>query len=198
MTYIIGIDEVGTGAWAGPIIIGGVRAPEDWTIPGLKDSKKLTRSQRTDLTQQLYKLRDQGIIDLAISMSDNEEIDNLGLGVVAKMCYVTAITSLYKDKDQVILDGNLNPKHLLKYDLNINMNDMKSVIKADNKYPAVMAASIMAKYWRDDLMINLFHKLEPHYGWDKSVGYIVANHKEAVRKYGLSSIHRKSYNVKLN
>jgi ribonuclease HII len=197
MTHIIGVDEVGTGAWSGPAVIGAVRAPENWTIPGLKDSKKLTREQRSELTQQLYKLRDQGTIDLSISMSSNEEIDKLSLGVAVNMCYVTAITSLYKDEDRIILDGNLNPKHLLKYDLKINMNNMKSIVKADNKYPTVMAASIMAKYWRDDIMINLFHKLEPHYGWDKNVGYIVPEHKQAVKKYGLSSMHRKSYNVKL-
>ena len=197
MIYIIGVDEVGTGAWAGPIIIGGVRAPEDWTMPGLKDSKKLSREQRADLTQQLHKARSKGIIDFTISMSDNEEIDKLGLGAVTKMCYVTAITHLYNEKDNIILDGNLNPKHLLKYGLNINMDNMQSVVKADDKYPTVMAASIIAKHWRDDLMITLGHGFNPEYGWDKNVGYIVPEHKEAVRKYGLSSMHRKSYNVKL-
>jgi ribonuclease HII len=197
MTFIIGVDECGTGAWAGPIMIGGVRAPTDWTMPGLKDSKKLSREQRANLTQELHKVRDQGIIDFTTSMSPNDEIDTLGLGVVAKMCYVTAISRLYVDTDQVILDGNLNPKHLLKYGLTINMNNMKSVIKADNQYPAVMAASIIAKYYRDELMITLGHGFHPQYGWDKNVGYIVPEHKEAVRKYGLSSMHRKSYNVKL-
>jgi ribonuclease HII len=197
MTHIIGIDEVGTGAWAGPIFIGGVRAPINWIMPGLKDSKKLTRETRAELTQQLHQQRDQGIIDFTTSMSPNDEIDELGLGVVAKMCYTTAISRLYKDTDQVILDGNLNPKHLLKYGLNINMENMKSVIKADDKYPVVMAASIIAKYYRDELMITVGHGFNPEYGWDKNVGYIVPDHKDAVRKYGLSSMHRKSYNVKL-
>lgn len=197
MTHIIGIDEVGTGAWAGPIVIGGVRAPQNWTMLGLKDSKKLTREQRSDLTQQLHKTRDQGIIDFTTSMSPNDEIDKLSLGVVTKMCYATAISRLYQDTDEVILDGNLNPKHLLKYGLNVNMANMKSVIKADNKYPTVMAASIIAKYYRDELMITLGHGFHPQYGWDKNVGYIVPDHKEAVRKYGLSTLHRKSYNVKL-
>lgn len=197
MTHIIGIDEVGTGAWAGPIIIGGVRAPINWTMPGLKDSKKLTRETRAELTQQLHQQRDQDIIDFTTSMSPNDEIDELGLGVAAKMCYTTAISRLYKDTDQVILDGNLNPKHLLKYGLNINMENMKSVVKADDKYPVVMAASIIAKYYRDELMITLGHGFNPEYGWDKNVGYIVPDHKDAVRKYGLSSMHRKSYNVKL-
>lgn len=197
MTHIIGIDEVGTGAWAGPIIIGGVRAPINWTMSGLKDSKKLTRETRAELTQQLHQQREQGIIDFTTSMSPNDEIDELGLGVAAKMCYTTAISRLYKDTDQVILDGNLNPKHLLKYGLNINMENMKSVVKADDKYPVVMAASIIAKYYRDELMITLGHGFNPEYGWDKNVGYIVPDHKDAVRKYGLSSMHRKSYNVKL-
>lgn len=194
--YIIGVDECGTGAWAGPIIIGGVRAPINWTMPGLKDSKKLTRETRAELTQQLHQQRDQGIIDFTTSMSPNDEIDELGLGVVAKMCYTTAISRLYKDTDQVILDGNLNPKHLLKYGLNINMENMKSVVKADDKYSVVMAASIIAKYWRDDVMINLHHQLEPQYGWDQSVGYITKQHINNVKKYGLSTLHRTSYKVK--
>lgn len=141
--YIIGADEVGTGSWAGPIIIGAIRAPTTWRIPGLKDSKKLTATQRSDLTQQLLALANQGVIQCRLEISNNDEIDKFGLGACHKQCYAKAINYLYQESDKVIIDGNLNPSHFVRHGLQIDTQHVRSVIKADNTYPTVMAASIL-------------------------------------------------------
>lgn len=196
MKYIIGVDEVGYGSWAGPIYVGAVRAPEEWVLKGLQDSKKLSRERRAELTDQLYKISNDGIIDIKLSFHNNEKIDELGLGVCHKQCFTEAINELFHTGDTVILDGNLNPTHLFKYGLKMDIGAITSIVKADNLVPTVMAASIIAKHTRDMHMISLHNKY-PEYEWDKNVGYIVPNHLEAVRKYRLSPLHRKSYNVKL-
>jgi len=195
MQYIIGIDEVGYGSWAGPILIGAVRAPINWTMSDLKDSKKLTFKQREIVNSQLHKLVEQKIITFDIAMASNKEIDTLGLGACHKKCFVQVINNLYSNDEEIILDGNINPQYLIKYGLNPHIK-IRSEIKADNKFPTVMAASIIAKQFRDKLMMNELHNLYPEYNWNENVGYIVKDHKEAVKKYGLSEFHRKSYNVK--
>lgn len=199
MTHIIGLDEVGYGSWAGPVVVGAVRAPANWTMPGLKDSKKLSRDQREVLSGRLKQLAELSIIDYTIESESNINIDELGLAACHKMCYSKAMNTLYKPLDNIIIDGNLNPKLFVNHGLDIdliNINSIKSVIKADDQFPTVMAASILAKHYRDTLMIKA-HDLYPHYEWSKNVGYIVANHRAAAKTYGLSPLHRKSYNVKL-
>jgi ribonuclease HII len=196
MNYIIGLDEVGYGAWAGPLVVGAVRAPTDWVMEGLKDSKKLSKDERTQLWWQLL---DGAIKTETISFSleyhNNDKIDSLGLATCHKQCYVGALKQVYKEGDEVIFDGNLNPKLFIKHGLDIDLSRVKSVIKADDKFPTVMAASVIAKYYRDMIM-TACHDSYPQYGWGTNVGYIVPEHREAVKKHGLSVLHRKSYKVK--
>lgn len=196
MNHIIGLDEVGYGSWAGPIAIGAVRAPADWTMPGLNDSKKLDRELRAKLSQELLELERAGTIQTLVVLASNEQIDKLGLGVCHKTCFVEAINKLYTGDEEIILDGNLNPKHFVKYGIEESRN-MRSEIEADGKFPTVMAASIIAKHFRDELMAKNYHPYNPEYGWDANAGYIVPFHREAVKRIGLSSLHRKSYKVKL-
>lgn len=196
MKYIIGSDEVGYGSWAGPLVIGAVRAPENWGLEGLTDSKKLTKAEREPLSKALLALAKEGTISFALEFANNDEIDAFGLGVCHKRCYAKAIKKLYKDGDQVVIDGNLKPNLFVRHGLDIDLTNVRSEIEADNKFQCVSAASVIAKCYRDMIMKEC-HNSFPYYQWDSNVGYIVPEHREGVRKYGLSVLHRKSYKVKL-
>lgn len=194
--HIIGADEVGYGAWAGPLVIGAIRAYSTWNLESLRDSKKLNREQRAAIAKHLLKIAKDGEIEFSLQISNNDDIDKHRLGVCHKRCYAKAINELYKESDSVVIDGNINPIHYAKYGLKVDLQYVKSEIKADSLYPVVMAASILAKHYRDTLMIEC-HNSYPNYAWNENVGYIVPEHRQAVSKYGFSSLHRKSYNVKL-
>lgn len=194
--YIIGVDEVGYGGCAGPIVVGAVRATNDWCLPKLKDSKKLSKKQREAISANIYELLKQNQIEIILESASNIEIDKFGLAVCHKQCIVRAINKLYQPNDQVIIDGNLNPNLFIKHGLITDISCVKTIIKADNTIPVVSAASIIAKVYRDNLMQE-YHQQFPYYGWDKNSGYLVKQHKEGIKQYGFSELHRKSYNIKL-
>lgn len=189
--YIIGADECGYGSWAGPLVVCGLRAPKDWSIQGLNDSKKLTDGQRRTKNDELLKLVNDGTIRYSIASRDSTQIDALGLGMCLKQCYFDVVNALYDADSYAIIDGNANfHKYLSQF-------DYITMIKADTKVPAVMAASIMGKVYRDNLMIELAKdERYSKYGLDRHKGYIIKTHIEAVNQYGLTDIHRKSYKVK--
>ena len=195
MKYIIGSDEVGYGSWAGPLVIGAVRASDNWSMEGLRDSKELSPEEREELSSKLLTLAKEGVISFALEFANNDEIDERGLGVCHKRCYARAIKKLYRDGDQVIIDGSLKPDLFVRHGLDIDLKNVKSEIKADDKFQAVSAAAVIAKRYRDMIMREC-HNSFPYYEWNKNVGYIVPEHKDGVRKYGLSVLHRKSYKVK--
>lgn len=189
MNYIVGIDEVGMGPYAGEMTICGVRVPVDWSIPGLNDSKKLSPVKRKEINSNLKD------VEFKLVSFSNDQIDQEGLGVCHKRGVVEIANSLAQGNEEVVMDGNLNVKHFFKYGLREGCN-MRTEIKADGKYPAVMAASIIAKEYRDALMIGLAAEF-PGYDWENNVGYITKAHLDGVRKLGLTKYHRKSYKVKL-
>jgi ribonuclease HII len=189
--YIIGADEVGTGAYAGPGVFCGVRAPIDWFIPGLNDSKKLNSARREELSAALLGLNN---ITYVLVCKSNVEIDTHGLGACIKQAYQEIADRLLPPKNDLtndttmVIDGTVR---LPKADSRVTC-----LVKADQKLPSVMAASILAKVYRD----NLMHKLSeqyPVYDWTNNVGYGVTKHKEAIKKFGLCDLHRKSYKIKL-
>lgn len=195
MNYTIGIDECGYGSLAGPLVVCAVRAPTDWSMDGLRDSKKLTKEKRTFLRDEILKSVDE-VISYSISISTNDEIDNLGLAAAHKKCIADVVKGLYVKNDEIILDGNLSPRHFTKYGIDESYN-FRSEIKGDNRFPTVMAASIIGKVYRDNLMATFYHLFHPEYGWDTNFGYSSPSHKEAIRNFGFSPVHRKSYNIKL-
>lgn len=182
---IIGADEVGTGALAGPFCVCAVRAPEDWSLDGLNDSKKLSAKKRGEILLLLMK---EASIQYLIIEKSNELIDQKGLGVCLKEAYIEVITGLLGPDDHAIIDGMVK----LPFDQRV-----QSLIKADQKIPAVMAASIIAKEYRDDLMHKL-HWKHTEYDWLNNVGYGTASHKYAIKKFGMTDLHRKSYKLKLS
>lgn len=175
---IVGIDEVGRGCWAGPVVAGAVvlAAP----IPGLKDSKKLTRLQR----QKLAAVVKAQARAYGLGWVEPKEVDRLGLTEAVRLAMRRALAGIGVAHDEVIIDGNLNylpdnPKS-------------QAVIKADDTVPAVSAASILAKVTRDEYMLKLSVRY-PEYGFDRHAGYGTKLHFEMLQRHGVSDQHRLTY-----
>lgn len=181
---ILGVDEVGYGCIAGPLVVVGVRAPKNWALAGLNDSKKMSEKQ---LNEMRAKLDVNSEIVWHKAERSNLEIDRDGVAVALKSCYVECFHKLYQEDTLIISDGNL------KFDgLGVDAYDKFSVVKADATYPAVMAASILAKTTRDRFMYKL-DPLYPMYNWKDNVGYPSKQHKAALAEHGVSAFHRMSY-----
>lgn len=187
----VGADEVGYGCLAGPVVVCGVMAPSDWSLAGLNDSKKLSEKKRLLMRDKLNKLIEDEEIWFHIAERSSTLIDKVGIAVSLKDSYIECIIYLDKYKDcEIITDG------ILKFDnLGVDDYNIKSVIKADTTIPTVMAASILAKTYRDEMMKKL-HDSHPMYNWKKNVGYGSTEHIAAIKEYGLSPLHRRSYKVK--
>ena len=172
---ICGIDEAGRGPMAGPLVMAGVVLKEN--IEGLNDSKKLTPKKREALFDEIIDKSIYKIVEV-----DNKTIDEKGLSFAIKFCLNEIISSL--PAERYIFDGNS------KFGF-----DIETMIKGDSKVAEISAASILAKVTRDRYMIDI-SKNYPEYGFEKHKGYITKAHIEAVKKYGYSDIHRKSYKIK--
>jgi len=184
--WVIGVDEVGLGCIAGPLVVCSVCVPPYWDHPGLKDSKKLSAKARERLSRELIVERR---VVYCVRYTASFTIDRMGVARALSTTTTSAaegvtVMGLNLDKYLVILDG----VHLLEN------SDLKSMClpKADSKIPAVMAASIIAKVHRDATMLEL-HKMFPQYGWDKSKGYPTPAHLDALKEHGISEQHRRSY-----
>lgn len=183
---IIGADEVGYGSWAGPLCVAAVRAPEDWHLAGLNDSKKLSRKNRELLSQQLWALHHSGDILISVTTACNQQIDREGVAVVQKKLFLEVINHCACESATAIVDGKLVlNKALLKV-------PYRSMIKADSSVSTVMAASIIAKVYRDALMYEQ-DSIYPGYDFINNVGYGTKKHQTGLKQLGPSKIHRMSY-----
>ena len=184
---ILGIDEVGRGPLAGPLVIGAVILPSDerpW-FHELKDSKKLTTKKRETLNELILAESTTGLGWVAA-----EELDKLGITESLRLATrraVKQIQSLHTPFSQIIIDGNIN--FLKSTPLEKHTS---TCIKGDSKIREISAASIIAKVARDHYMIELATKY-PDYNFDKHVGYGTKVHIEAIHKLGLTPEHRKSF-----
>lgn len=177
---MIGIDEVGRGCWAGPLLVVAARQTSD--LPqGLDDSKKLSKKRREGL-----------FFDIGLSCNIGEgwvepsEIDESGLTGAMKLGVSRALSAINaQDNEEIIMDGNINYCEL-------NYTDVKCVIGGDAEYPIVSAASIYAKVLRDKKMAE-YARQYPGYSFEDHVGYGTKTHSEALKLRGITDLHRKSY-----
>lgn len=177
---IIGIDEVGRGCWAGPLVAAAVGLDDACVIPGLDDSKKLTAKKRLLLTREIQKQTNQ----IGIGWVWPREINEIGLTESVRLAMQRAVDSLSYAESEIIIDGNIN------YLAHIPRT--KAIIKADGTIPTVSAASIVAKVARDTYMQQIAEKY-PEFGFEKHVGYGTKAHIEALAAHGVTAIHRRTY-----
>lgn len=178
---IAGVDEVGRGPLVGAVITAAVILPDDVTIQGLTDSKKLSEKRR----EFLYEVIQHEALYWAIGRADVEEIDRLNILHATMLAMQRAVEGLPVKPDHVLVDGNRCP------DLG-HICTVAAVIKGDEKVPAISAASILAKVTRDREMIAL-HERFPEYGFAKHKGYPTPDHLVALKKHGVLAEHRKTF-----
>ncbi len=173
---IVGIDEAGRGPLAGPVVSAAVIFPPDIEPFIFKDSKKLSENQRKELLKEIK----EKSLAIGIGVVCSDEIDRINIYNATKLAMERALRDLKTDYDFIITD-------YVKFDPYPHI----SVKKADEKSLSVAAASIVAKVYRDEIM-KQFSLVYPH-SFDKHKGYPTKLHKEEIKKYGLTSIHRRSF-----
>lgn len=181
---IVGIDEVGRGAWAGPLVFAGVILPDYFSsIHLLDDSKKLSHTKRLTLSEEIMSRS-----KYFIAVISNDEVDQIGLtNSSTKACLLVLETLKVDLSCQIILDGNVNYLKNTIYE-----GIVTNIIKADSTEPNVMAASIIAKVYRDNIMTE--HSKEyTGYDFENNYGYGTKEHIRGLKNLGPCSIHRKSY-----
>ena len=173
---IAGVDEVGRGCLAGPVIAASVILKRP--IKGLMDSKKLSSKKREELSQLIIK---NSIF--AIGAADSQEIDQINILQASLLAMQRSLEKLDMQPKKVLVDGN----HIFETSIEI-----EAIVGGDNLIPSISAASIVAKVFRDRLMMA-YSKEFPNYGFDKHKGYPTKLHKEMLKKYGLTRIHRRTF-----
>jgi ribonuclease HII len=177
---IAGVDEVGRGPLAGPVVAACVIFPEDINIPGIDDSKKLTSEKR----EELYWKIKENALDFGVGIIQEREIDKLNILRASLKAMQKAISSMKNTPHFLLIDGNQKIPHLDIPQL--------TVIKGDTLSLSCGAASIIAKVERDRLMKKL-HKKYPQFSFDQNKGYASKEHLEALRIYGPCKVHRRSF-----
>ncbi|WP_417452830.1 ribonuclease HII [Kiloniella sp.] len=184
---IVGVDEVGRGPWAGPVVAGAAwldrQKVSDDLISKLDDSKKLSVKKREDINDQLYDLHQQGIINLALGEATCEEIDKLNILQASMLAMQRAVANLTITPQAILVDGNKIPELPCP---------AKAVIKGDSISLSIAAASIIAKVNRDHQMFELSIQY-PGYGWEKNQGYGTAQHRAALLDLGVTPAHRRTF-----
>lgn len=179
---ILGIDEVGRGPWAGPLVVGAV-VLGDASIPGLTDSKKLTAKKREALNAEII----EKASGWGLGWVHANELDTIGLAEALKLATIRAVEAIKVPYHEIILDGTINflkDTHKGRY--------VTTMAKADLLVPAVSAASIIAKVARDSFMAEQ-DALYKGYGFGSHVGYGTAAHRLALQNFGVTPLHRKSF-----
>jgi ribonuclease HII len=177
--HIAGVDEVGRGCLAGPVMAGAVILDPERHIPGLADSKALTAAER----DRLYEIIVARAIAWAVATIEPAEIDTINIHQATLKAMQVAVHALLPLPDAVVVDAFRIPNLLMA---------QKSVIGGDRQCAAIAAASIVAKVTRDRLMAVL-HETDPRYGFDRHKGYATADHLAAVARFGYSVAHRRTF-----
>ncbi|HRH30844.1 MAG TPA: ribonuclease HII [Candidatus Paceibacterota bacterium] len=192
--FLVGVDEVGRGPLAGPVAVCAFCLKEEMLeefvkeIFGgkIKDSKKLTKKKREEIAEIITKKKKEGLLDFKISTAEANVIDKYGINPSIKKSLEKSILGLSIDpkNSHVFLDGGLQaPKEFI---------NQETIIKGDSSNALIAVASILAKVYRDSLMIK-YAKEYTQYNFESNMGYGTKAHMDALRKVGISPIHRVSY-----
>ena len=177
--YICGVDEAGRGPLCGPVVAAAVILKKDDKIEGVNDSKKLSEKKREKLYDEIIKKA----IAVGVGVSDVEVIEDINILNATKKAMCEAISNLKIKPEYALIDGNQGIDIDIAYD---------TVVKGDLKSESIAAASIIAKVTRDRLLRE-YDEQYPEYGFAKHKGYGTKAHIEAIKKYGLTPIHRPSF-----
>ena len=177
-----GCDEAGRGCLAGSVYAAAVILPDDYQNDLLNDSKQLTEKRR----YQLREIIQRDAIAWAVGIVTPEEIDKINILNASILAMHRALDQLKIRPEAIIVDGNrFKPYQQIPH---------TTIVKGDGKYLSIAAASILAKTYRDDYM-NHLAKEYPQYDWLSNKGYPTKKHREAIKQYGITPYHRKSYNL---
>lgn len=177
-----GTDEAGRGCIAGPVYAAAVILPGDFEDPGLNDSKQLSRKARERLRDYI---QDKALA-WAVASASPEEIDEINILQASILSMHRALDALKVRPQHIIVDGNrFRPYGDIPF---------RCYVKGDGRYASIAAASILAKTYRDDCMRKAAERY-PQYGWERNFGYPTAEHRSAVAQYGITPLHRRSFQI---
>lgn len=175
-----GCDEAGRGCLAGPVFAAAVILPPGWDHPWLNDSKQMSAHHRQELRTHI----EEEALAWAVARCEAEEIDRINILQASITAMHRAIEQLRPAPEHLLIDGNrFRPYMGLPH---------TCIVGGDGKYRAIAAASILAKTWRDEHMLQL-HESHPHYGWSRNKGYPTAEHRAALARHGMTPWHRRSF-----
>ncbi len=177
--YVVGVDEVGRGPLAGPVVTAAVILDPDNPIDGLADSKKLTEKRR----EQLEPIIKQHALAWALGRAEPNEIDQINILQATLLAMKRAVENLHIAPDHALVDGNQSPQLQCS---------VTTIIKGDQSEPAIAAASILAKVARDREM-KAMDECYPGYGFSQHKGYPTPFHQQALMDLGVTEIHRRSF-----
>lgn len=198
-----GCDEAGRGCLAGPVYAAAVILPKDFRCEELNDSKQLSEKKRYALREIIEKES----ISWGVGIVEAEEIDKIDILNSSFLAMHRAILQLKQEPEYLLIDGN-RFRYIRQIPLSKLPNrkteekkfelypeiPFSSIVKGDGKYLPIAAASILAKTYRDDYML-MIHEQNPNYDWKSNKGYPTAKHRKAIREYGLTEHHRKSFRL---
>ena len=178
----VGCDEAGRGCLAGPVYAAAVILPADYSNEMLNDSKQLSEKRRYELRAII----ERDALAWAVGVVDNQEIDQINILRASILAMHRALDALTLRPEEVIVDGNrFTPYANLPF---------TTIVKGDGKFMSIAAASILAKTYRDDYMLQL-HEKYPQYHWDRNKGYPAPAHRQAIREYGATPYHRLTFQL---
>lgn len=180
--HVAGLDEVGRGCGAGPVVTAAVIMPKGFSSPLIRDSKKLTENQR----KEAYKLIMENAISVVCHAGSVKDIDELGIDKATFKTMHKCIDELTVKPDYILVDGNAWQPYT---GTNGDNNALTLIPKGDDTYTCIAAAAIIAKVRRDEYMVKL-HELHPQYAWDSNKGYLSPQHIAGIKEHGINRYHR--------
>ncbi len=177
-----GCDEAGRGCLAGPVFAAAVILPADFYHPKLNDSKQMTEKNRIQLKELII----EKAISYAVASYSANEIDQVNILNASIYSMHKALEKLNPQPEHILVDGNRFKKY--------RYIPFQTIIKGDGKFASIAAASVLAKTFRDEFMEQI-HQTYPQYGWNKNKGYPTKDHRAAIKAFGITPYHRKSFRL---